>query len=60
MMQRGLYDKLVPSLKPDAQEAYEQIVSLGVDSDLALLTLEKLAYPESIYEVPEEEEDERK
>lgn len=60
MKPQNLYDKLVPCLTKPAQEAYDQMRSLGFDSDLALLVLEQLAQPESIYEIPDEaEEDER-
>jgi hypothetical protein len=51
----NLYDKVVPYLSPQAQEAYDQMVALGFDSDLSLAVLERICAPASIYELEDDE-----
>ena len=44
------YEKMVPSMCPQARDAYETLVAAGVDGDLAVLVIEKLLGPEKTYE----------
>lgn len=52
----NFYDKIVPYLTEEAEVTYSELLTLGVDSDLALLILEKLAEPNSIYSLPGDDE----
>ena len=55
MSQKGLYDPILWALRAEAAKALDELVKLGWDRDLALVTLEAAVGAESLYDLPLEE-----